>query len=92
MVAMHPDATTVTRTEVPVYRDHSWDETKASFKTTELWVFVAAVAGVLYAAREASNFAADQAWTLVAVLAVGYMLSRGLAKAGSGHRDDDAGR
>ena len=86
---MYPDATPVARTAVPVYRDRSWDETKASFLTTELWVFVAAVVGVLYAANEAANFAADQAWTLVAVLAVGYMVSRGLAKAGSRHVGDD---
>ena len=67
----------------------SLDETKASFQTTELWVFVAAVIGVLYAASEANNFDADQAWTLVAALTIGYMLSRGLAKAGSRHADDN---
>jgi len=54
-----------------------------------LWVFVAAVIGVLYAASEANNFDADQAWTLVAALTIGYMLSRGLAKAGSRHADDN---
>ncbi len=67
----------------------SWDETKLSLKTTELWAFVLAVVGVLYAANEADNFAADQAWTLVAALTIGYMLSRGLAKAGSRHHVDD---
>jgi len=88
MSATHLDATPLARTEVPVYRDKSWDETKASFKTTEFWMFLAAVAGVLIAAREASNFAADQAWALVTVLTVGYMVSRGLAKAGSRHIED----
>ena len=66
----------------------SWDETKGSLLTTEFWLLIVAVVGVLYAAQEANNFAADQAWTLVTVLAVGYMVSRGLAKAGSRHSDD----
>jgi hypothetical protein len=79
------------RTEraTPATTYDSWDETKLSLKTTELWAFVLAVIGVLYAAYEANNFAADQAWTLVAVLTVGYMISRGLAKAGSRHHIED---
>ncbi|MFP5370353.1 MAG: hypothetical protein ACLGI3_06350 [Actinomycetes bacterium] len=72
----------------PVVHRDDWAETKLSLKTTELWVFVLAVVGVLYAAREADNFAADQAWTLVAALTIGYMVSRGLAKAGSRHHAD----
>ena len=89
MVATHHGTTTVARPHAPIVHDRSWDETKASVKTTELFAFVVAVIGVLYAAREASNFAADQAWTLVTVLTVGYMVSRGLAKAGSRHVGDD---
>jgi di/tricarboxylate transporter len=65
------------------------DETKPSFLTTEFYAFVAAVAAVLIAAAQADNFDAPRAWTLVAALAVGYMLSRGLAKSGSAHRDRD---
>ena len=63
-------------------------ETKASFMTTEFWAMVAVIAAVLYAARELGHFTGQEAWTLVSVVAVGYMVSRGLAKAGSGHRDD----
>ena len=64
-------------------------ETKAAFKTTEFFAFLAAVAGVLIAASvvdEANNggFGAKQAWLYVTILAVGYMVSRGLAKSGSG--------
>jgi hypothetical protein len=70
-----------------------WDETKPSFKTTELMVLIAAVAGVLVASRMDDSLDGQWAWTLVAALAIGYMLSRGLAKAGSSHRaDDDASR
>jgi hypothetical protein len=44
---------------------------------------------ILVAARELAHFSGQEAWTLVSVVAVGYMVSRGLAKAGSGHRDGD---
>ena len=67
-----------------------WDETKPSFKTTELLVMILAVAGVLIASRFDDSLDGRWAWTLVAVLAVGYMVSRGLAKAGSSYRDDAA--
>ena len=65
------------------------DETKPSFLTTEFYAFLASVAAVLIAAAQADNFDAPRAWTLVAALAVGYMVSRGLAKSGSAHRDRD---
>ena len=63
-------------------------ETKSSFKTTELFVYVAAVAMVLIAALVADDdggagFGAKAAWLYVTILTVGYMVSRGLAKSGS---------
>ncbi len=63
-------------------------ETKASFKTTEFFVFLAAVAVVLLAGLvvdDATNggFDAKQVWLYVTILTVGYMISRGLAKSGS---------
>jgi hypothetical protein len=71
-------------------------ETKAAFKTTELVAYVAAVAGVLVAAlivdeANAGGMGARQAWLYVTILTVGYMISRGLAKAGSHepYTDDD---
>ena len=67
------------------------DETKAAFKTTEFIAFIATVVGVLVAAAQADNFDAPRAWTLVAAVAIGYMVSRGLAKSGSAHRDRDDG-
>jgi hypothetical protein len=63
------------------------EETKPSFKTTELMVLIASVAGVLVASRFDDSLDGQWAWTLVAALAIGYMLSRGLAKAGSSYRD-----
>jgi hypothetical protein len=63
-------------------------ETKASFKTTEFFAFLVVLAGILISAGvvdEANNggFGARQAWLYATILTVGYMISRGLAKAGS---------
>ena len=59
-------------------------ESKSAYKTTELIVYVLAVLGVLIASMIVDNsFGADPAWRYVTYLTVGYMISRGLAKAGS---------
>ncbi|GEP36324.1 hypothetical protein NSZ01_40920 [Nocardioides szechwanensis] len=68
-------------------------ETKASFKTTELIAYVAAVIGVLVASAlvDVTDFGAQEAWFYVTLLTIGYMVSRGLAKSGSrDFYDDDA--
>jgi hypothetical protein len=70
-------------------------ETKPAFRTTEFVVYVVAVIGVLVASALVGDsdgrgdvFLADKAWFYVTLLTVGYMVSRGLAKAGSrAHRD-----
>ena len=65
-------------------------ETKAAFKTTEFVVFVVAVVGVLVASALVGDsdgrgdvFLADKAWLYITLLTLGYLVSRGLAKAGS---------
>jgi len=58
-------------------------------KTSELMVFVAAVIGVLAAAQISDDFGAQDAWFYVALLTIGYMISRGLAKSGSRDFYDD---
>jgi hypothetical protein len=68
------------------------EETKPSFMTTEFYVFIATVAGLLIACAQADNFDAPRAWTIVGAVAIGYMVSRGLAKSGSAHRDRDDDR
>ena len=74
------------------------EETKPSFKTTELIVYVLAVIGVLIASNMVGDgaadngsdyFAADKAWWYITLLTIGYMISRGLAKAGSRSNDHD---
>ena len=74
-------------------------ETKPSFKTTELIAYVVVALGVLIASAivDKSDFGAQEAWFYVTLLTIGYMISRGLAKAGSCEKehhsnDDHAGR
>lgn len=59
------------------------DETKASFKTTEFWAMVGVIAAILVASAISDSLDDVRAWTLVAAVAIGYMLSRGLAKSGT---------
>jgi hypothetical protein len=63
------------------------DETKVAFKTTEFLAYLATVAGILIAAAVDETIDARLAWILVAAVGIGYMLSRGLAKSGSNHRE-----
>ncbi len=89
---VHGAAMDAPRTRVTARRG---DETKAFYKTTEFIVFIAMTLGVLLASYlvQATDgrddyFQADKAWLYVVILSVGYMVSRGLAKAGSRHHDD----
>src|SRR5215211_403651 len=73
------------------------DETKAFYKTTEFIVFIVATVGALLASYlvkatdgHGDYFQADKAWLYVVALSVGYMVSRGLAKAGNRPHHDDA--
>ena len=79
----------------PARVERRGSETKSSFKTTEFIAYVVAVVGVLIASFVVSTtdahedyFRADRAWFYVVLLTIGYMVSRGLAKAGSRHHDD----
>ena len=63
-------------------------ETKAAFKTTEFFSFVAVLAGILIAgavvdSSDAGGYGARQVWLYATILTVGYMVARGLAKSGS---------
>jgi hypothetical protein len=75
------------RTSAP--RGVSHDETKPSFKTSELMTMIGVVVAILIASAAADNFDAPRACTLVAVVASAYMVARGLAKSGSRHVDND---
>ena len=69
-------------------------ETKHSLKTTEFWAMLGIIAAILIASAivgqgdgsgnaNVDAFPAQRAWLYVAIVAVGYMVSRGLAKSGS---------
>lgn len=72
-------------TDTPTKRVFTTTETKPSFKTTEFVAYIVAVLGVLIASAmvDRSDFGAQEAWFYVTLLTIGYMVSRGLAKAGS---------
>jgi hypothetical protein len=60
-------------------RDH-----KPFFLTSEFFVMGSVVAAILIAAAVAGNFHAPRAWTLIAVMASAYIVSRGISKIGRG--------
>jgi hypothetical protein len=70
-------------------------ETKPAFRTTEFAAYLATVIGVLVASALVGDsdgrgdvFLADTALLYVTLLTIGYLISRGLAKAGSRGRRD----
>lgn len=65
-------------------------ETKSALKTTEFWVFLLVLLGILIAGNsiEAEEggpdlFGADKVWLYVTILSAAYFIGRGLAKSGS---------
>jgi hypothetical protein len=60
------------------------------WQRTEFWVMLITALGVAIAAAIEDGFFAKDAWTLITILAVAYIVSRGLAKREP--RDDDADR
>ncbi len=74
------------RTESAVSRrvsSQTQDETKLSLKTTEFWAMGGVIAAILIAAAVSDSLGDVRAWTLVTIVAAAYIISRGLAKAGS---------
>jgi hypothetical protein len=59
------------------------DETKHALKTTEFFAMAGVIAAILIAAWVSDTLGDVRAWTLVAAVAIGYMVSRGLAKSGT---------
>jgi hypothetical protein len=60
-------------------------ETRRSFATSEFWIFIVLSVALVFFGYESGgdSFARDDAWRYVTWLGVGYLVSRGLAKAGS---------
>jgi hypothetical protein len=59
------------------------DETKNALKTTEFFAMGVIIGAILIASAVSDTLGDRRAWTLVAAVAIGYMISRGLAKSGS---------
>lgn len=79
----------------PVHvRSRDTTETTSAFKTTELLAYLATVAAIAVAAflidggeGQDDYFRADKALMYITFATIGYLVSRGLAKAGSYDRD-----
>jgi hypothetical protein len=68
------------------------DETKWSLLTTEFWAMVIVIGAILIASAVSDTFGDRRAWLYVAIVATGYIVSRGLAKAGAEHWPMGRGR
>ena len=69
-------------------------ETRPSWKTSELLIFLLVSAGIFIAAQHVGSsgdnaFTAQRAWLYVTILGAAYMISRGLAKSGSRATEED---
>ena len=73
----------VHRSTPPSVIGRAADETKLSLKTTEFWAMVGLIVAILIASAVSDSLGDVRAWTLVAAVGIGYMISRGLAKSGS---------
>jgi hypothetical protein len=79
------------RVSRPSFARRLTTETKQAFKTTEFWAMVGVIVAILISAAAikggdtdgTDEFIARQAWLYVAIVAAAYLISRGLAKAGS---------
>jgi hypothetical protein len=69
-----------------------WSETKGSGKTTELLALVLGVLGIAICTAVFDELNAWRGLILITALTGAYIVSRGIAKAGSAHRDNDANR
>jgi hypothetical protein len=76
-------------TRAPRVSTRSQDETKLSLKTTEFWAMGGVIGAILIAAAVSDSLGDVRAWTLVTVVAAAYIVSRGLAKAGSSYTGGD---
>jgi uncharacterized ion transporter superfamily protein YfcC len=72
-----------TATDVSRVSTRESTETKASTKTSEFFVYLAAVLAMLIASLVVDGFNATEGWMFFTFLSIGYMISRGLAKSGS---------
>jgi uncharacterized membrane protein AbrB (regulator of aidB expression) len=69
------------------------DETKWAPLTTEFWAMVILIVAILIAAAVSDSLNDRRAWLLATIIGAAYIVSRGIAKAGTDHaRFTRAGR
>ena len=64
-------------------------ETKPFYLTSEFVGSVLAIAGIAITAASSDAFGAWRAWILITAITVGYVISRGIAKAATRSHADD---
>ena len=65
-------------------------ETKPFFLTSEFVTATGVIAAIAIAMSQLDNFNANRGWLLITIIAAAYILSRGIAKAGSRSPSEDA--
>jgi hypothetical protein len=65
------------------YGRRPYAETKPFFLTSEFLTLVVSVVSIAIAMGVLDNFDANRGWLLITILVAAYMVSRGIAKAGS---------
>jgi hypothetical protein len=65
------------------------DETKPFYMTSEFLALVGIIVALAIGAITSDEFEAPRMWTLITYATIGYMIARGLAKAGSRSRSMD---
>lgn len=68
------------------------DESKWALLTTEFWAMVLVIVAILIATAVSDSLNDRRGWLLVTIVATGYIVSRGIAKAGVGHLPIGASR
>lgn len=71
----------------------TFTETRLGFKTTEFWVMIVAVAGILISTyADDDTLSRQDGWLFVSIVVAAYVISRGLAKLGTREPYDDVAR
>ena len=87
MTMREADPTSASRRDIVSSPGHRWSahETKASFKTTELWAAIIGVVALIVVYNASSDLSLDlfRACMLATILGAAYIISRGIAKSGS---------
>jgi uncharacterized membrane protein AbrB (regulator of aidB expression) len=61
------------------------DETKWAPLTTEFWAMVILIVAILIASAISDTLGDQRAWLLATIIGAAYIVSRGIAKAGTDH-------